>query len=115
GGSGAAVGIQGAGTAAAARRSVGRVRVRANAGGRIAYARHVARIGRSADDGAPADAAPRLAGVPHRAAVPVGAGRAVGGSRIRADARGGVARARDVALIQGFADDGGGARAGPRL
>src|SRR5439155_1139647 len=77
--------------------------------------RIVALIGRRADDRVPAHAAPRLAGVGLGAGVAVAASGAVGLERGRAAGRGRIAGSGGVALVEGGADDGIRAGAGPRL
>src|SRR3989442_793574 len=88
-----------AGVAVVAGRAVGGWRVRAEARRRIARARDMALIGGGADYGVRTGADARPARVGLRAGVAVIAGRAVGGWRVRAEARRRIARARDVALI----------------
>src|SRR5207244_4893075 len=86
--------------------AVGRRRVRALARGSVARAGVVALVrGRAGDRVAP-NAAPALAAVALRAGVAVVAGGAVGSRRVRALARGWVARAGVVALVGGRAGGG---------
>src|SRR5206468_3596115 len=101
--------------AVAAARPVGRIRVRANAGGGVAGAGYVALIARRAGDWVPADAAAALTGVGLRARVAVAAARAVGRIGVRADAGGRVAGAGHMALIARRADDRIRSCAGPAL
>src|SRR5262245_46050457 len=105
----------GAGVAVAAGRAVRRVRVRADARGGVADTRHVALIQRRADLVRAARARSCLASLARGAGVAVIAGGAVRRVRVRADARGGVANTRHVALIQRRADRGLAARAGACL
>src|SRR5207249_3893427 len=95
--------------------AVGGVRIRADAGRRVAGPRHVTLVERSADERVRSGAGPRLAGVGLCAGVAVAAGGAVGGVRIRADAGRRVAGPRHVTLIERRADDRVRSGAGPRL
>src|SRR5439155_1303340 len=91
--------------------AVGPSGVRAGAGGRVARPGVVTLVGHGADDGVPARAHARLAGVGLRARVAVVAGGAVGLGGVRARAGTRVARPRVVTLVGCGADDGVSARA----
>src|SRR5439155_1661370 len=100
---------RGAGVVVVARAAVRLVRVRAHARRRVTRARDVALIERRAGDGrgrAPAAAA--LAGLARGGGVVVVARAAVRLDRVRAHARGRVARLRYVTLFRGRAVDGRG-------
>jgi hypothetical protein len=83
-----------------ARRTIGFVRVRANARRRIAYADIVALIQRDTRNRIATRASSRLAGIRLRARIRVIARRTIGFVRVRAHARGRIAYAHVVALIQ---------------
>src|SRR5205085_5746650 len=85
--------------------AIGRRRVRAGAGGRIARARRVALIRRRAGHGVAARTRARLTRIALRAGVAVVAGGAVGGGRVRTRARGWIACTRCMALIRSNARD----------
>src|SRR5207248_2567947 len=105
----------GAGVDVVARSPVGRVRVRTEAGRRVAGAGDVTLIERGAGDGAPPRAGARLAGVRRGAQAAVVARRPVRLGRVRAVAGRRVAGAGDVALIGGRAGHRAPRRAGARL
>src|SRR5207245_2718393 len=85
----------------AARTAAGFGRIGTHAGRRVACARVVALVLRDARDGRPRGAVSGLAHVADRARVAVVARRPVDPLRSGADARHRVARARDVALVEG--------------
>src|SRR5439155_6736936 len=105
----------GAHVAVVARRAVGLGRVRARPGRRVAAPDLVALIRSRAADRVAPRAHPALAGVGLGAGVAVVAGGAVGSRRVRALARGWVARAGVVALVRRRAGDRVAPNAAPAL